>query len=151
VLPLTGERKPIPFLKTPFNEFGAKFSPDGRWVAYRSNESGRAEIYVAPYPGPGGKRQISTAGGTAPRWRGDGAEIFYLAPGNKLMVAAVNGKGSSFEVGAVRPLFDTRIGAGNYPYDVTADGQRFLINTTTEQTAEAPITVVVNWMAGLKK
>jgi Tol biopolymer transport system component len=152
VLPLAGDRKPVPFLKTQFNELYGRFSPDGRWVAYRSNESGMYEIYVAPFPGPGGKRQISTAGGSFPRWRRDGTEIFYFAPDNKLMVAAVNGKGPSFEVGAVKPLFDTHVFNGlRYPYDVTADGQQFLLSTVPGQSSSAPITVVVNWMAGLKK
>ena len=152
VLPLTGDRKPVPFLNTQFNESYGRFSPDGRWVAYRSNESGKFEIYVAPFPGPGGKRQISTSGGGFPRWRRDGTEIFYLAPDNKLMVAAVSGKGSSFEVGAVKPLFDTRVFTGlRYPYDVAADGQRFLVNTVPGQASSAPVTVVVNWTAGLKK
>ena len=152
VLPLTGDRKPVPFLKTEFNELYGRFSPDGRWIAYRSNESGMYEIYVAPFPGPGGKRQISTAGGGFPRWRRDGTEIFYVALDNKLMVAAVNGKGSSFEVGAVKPLFDMHVFSGlRYPYDVTADGQRFLVNTAPGRASSAPITVVVNWTTGLKK
>ncbi len=152
VLPLTGDRRPVPFEKTQFIELTGRFSPDGRWVAYRSNESGKFEIYVAPFPGPGGKRQISTAGGSFPRWRHDGTEIFYLAPDNKLMVATVNGKGSSFEVGAVKPLFDTHLFNGlRYPYDVTADGQRFLLSTIPGQASSTPITVVVNWTAGFKK
>jgi Tol biopolymer transport system component len=152
VLPLTGDRKPVPFLKTQFNESDGRFSPDGRWVAYRSNESGTYEIYVAPFPGPGGKRQISTGGGTWPRWRRDGTEIFYVALDNKLMVAAVNGKGSSFEVGTVKPLFDMHVFNGlRYPYDLTPDGQRFLLSTVPGQASSAPITVVVNWLAGLKK
>ena len=152
VLPLSGDRKPVPFLNTKFDESFGQFSPDGRWVAYRSNESGRNEVYVAPFPGPGGKWQISTAGGDRPRWRRDGSEIFYLAPDNKLMAAAVNGKGASFEVGAVKPLFEARfVTGGRYQYAVSADGQRFLINTTPEQAASAPITVVLNWTAGLKK
>ncbi len=152
VLPLSGDRKPFPFLKTQFSETYGRFSPDGRWVAYRSNESGTGEIYVAPFPGPGGKRQVSTAGGNWPRWRRDGTEIFYIAPDGKLMVAAVNGKGSSFEVGTVKPLFETHVFNGfRYPYDLTPDGQRFLFSTVPGQTSQAPITVVVNWMAGLKK
>ena len=152
VLPLSGDRKPVPFLNTQFNEGFGQFSPDGRWVAYRSNESGRNEIYVAPFPGPGGKWQISTAGGDRPRWRHDGTEIFYLAPDNKLMAAAVNGKGASFEVGAVKPLFrDARRDRSALSVRVSADGQRFLINTAPEQAASAPITVVLNWTAGLKK
>ncbi len=153
VLPVSGDRKPFPFLETNAKSVGmsGQFSPDGRWVAYSSTESGRTEIYVAPFPGPGGKWQISTAGGTAPRWRRDGAEIFYLAPDNKLMAAAVNDKGSSFEVGAVRPLFQTNSVGAVSTFVVSADSQRFLINTASAQAASAPITVVLNWSAGLKK
>lgn len=151
VLPLSGDRKPVPFLKPQSNATFSQFSPDGRWVAYVSNESGRNEVYVAPFPGADGKWQISTAGGIRPRWRRDGSEIFYLAPDDKLMAALVNAKGSSFEVGAVKPLFQTRATATRYSYDVSADGQRFLINTTPEQAASAPITIVVNWTVGLKK
>jgi dipeptidyl aminopeptidase/acylaminoacyl peptidase len=151
-LPLSGDRKPFPFLKTQFSGVSAQFSPDGRWVAYQSNESGRAEVYVAPFPGPGGQRQISTAGGGLPRWRHDGAEIFYLDLDNNLMAAAVNGKAGNFDVGAVKPLFGTHAAqGGRYRYDVSADGQRFLINTALQQPTSAPITVVVNWTAGLKK
>jgi Tol biopolymer transport system component len=152
VLPFSGDRKPFPFLKTQFNGVSAQFSPDGRWVAYQSNDPGRAEVYVAPFPGPGGPRQISTAGGSLPRWRRDGAEIFYLDPDNNLMAAAVNGKGGSFDVGAVKLLFGTHAAqGGRYRYGASADGQRFLINTLPEQTASAPITVVLNWTAGLKR
>ena len=105
------------------------------------------------FRGPAGKWQVSNGGGNNPRWRRDGTEIFYLAPDNKLMVAAVNGRGSSFEVGAVKPLFrDARGGRRCVtPYAVSADGQRFLINTVPEQAESAPITVVLNWTAGLKK
>ena len=154
VLPLSGDRKPVPFLQTPFNEAAAQFSPDGRWIVYISNESGKYEVYVASFPGPGGKWQISSGGGTLPRWRHDGGEIFYLAPDNKLMAAAVNGKGGGFEVGAVKALFERtvrRAPENGYPYDVTADGQRFLINSAPGQAASAPVTVVLNWTAGLKK
>ncbi len=154
ILPLTGDRKPFPLLQTQFGGTDdGQISPDGRWVAYGSNESGKNEVYVAPFPGPGGKWQISTAGGTKPRWRHDGSEIFYLTPDSKLMVASVSGKGASFDVGVVKQLFATRVVtfAGFYQYDVSADGQRFLINTTPEQAASAPITVVLNWTAGLKK
>jgi len=152
VVPLSGDRKTVPFLATKFLETFGQFSPDDRWVAYLSNESGRTEVYVAPFPGPGGKWQVSTGGGNWPRWRRDGAEIFYQAPDDRLMAAAVNGKGASFEVGAVMPLFETRAMTGlRFPYDVFADGQRFLINTLPEQATSAPITVVLNWTAGLKK
>jgi Tol biopolymer transport system component len=152
LLPLSGDHKPLPFLETKFNEDIGQFSPDGRWVAYSSDESGRSEVYVVPFPESGGKWQISTVGGNFPRWRHDGAEIFYVTPDNKLMAATINGKGANFEVGAVKPLFETRIVlGGRYQYAVSADGQRFLINTAPEQAAPAPITVVLNWAAGLKK
>jgi eukaryotic-like serine/threonine-protein kinase len=153
VLPLSGDRKPFPFLSidTKFVMLFGQFSPDGQWIVYTSTESGRTEIYVAPFPSGGGKWQISTSGGSAPRWRRDGAEIFYLAPDNKLMAAAVNGKGSSFEVGAVRPLFQSNSIGSISTFVVSADGQRFLINSASEQAASAPITVVLNWTAGLRK
>lgn len=160
VLPLFGDRKPHPILQAPFRVPQAQFSPDGRWVAYVSNESGRYEVYVVPFPvSGGGKWQISTAGGSQPRWRHDGKEIFYLAADNKLMGAVVNAQGSGIEVGAVRPLFQTHAAAvspglylrGAYTYDVSADGQRFLINTPLAPGQTAPITIVVNWIAGLRK
>ena len=158
VLPLFGDRKPFPFLQTPFDEVSGRFSADGRWIVYASDESGRSEVYVAPFPGqgetPGSKWQISTTGGAQPRWRNDGKEIFYLAPDKRLMAVAVNGQGSAFERGAVRSLFDTRAPLTINPrsaYDVSPDGQRFLVNTLVDEDAAAPITLVVNWPALLKK
>ena len=153
ILPLSGDRKPFPFLQTESQEGNGMFSPDGRWVAYFSTESGNVELYVTPFPGPGGKRQVSTSGANTPaKWRKDGKEIFYLAPGDKLMAAEVNGQGATLEVGAVRQLFEIRRGGPGYVYDVTADGQRFLVNTAVEQKEpSAPITLVVNWTADLKK
>jgi len=152
VLPLSGAPKPTPLQQTAFTEIRGRFSPDGRWVAYQSNESvSRGEVYVASLASGGGKWQISTAGGSFPRWRRDGAEIFYLAPDNRLMAASVNGKGSSFEVGAVTPLFETRApSGGGYQYDVSADGRRFLVNSVREADS-TPVTVVLNWIAGLKE
>jgi Tol biopolymer transport system component len=152
VMPMSPVAKPRPFLNTPFQEEFGQFSPDGRWVAYKSNESGRGEVYVVPFPGPGAKRQVSTTGGDHPRWRRDGKEIFYLASDDRLMAAAVSPEGSRFEVGAVETLFETsRARIGVSPYDVSADGQRFLINTATEQINADPITVVVNWAPALTK
>src|SRR5262249_7541181 len=133
------------------NEGNGMFSPDGKWVAYFSAESGSVELYVASFPGPGGKRQVSTSGALTPaKWRNDGKEIFYLAPDDKLMAAEVNGQGAILEVGAVRALFGIRRGGPGYVYDVTPDGQRFVINTAVEQKESAPITLVVNWTADLK-
>jgi Tol biopolymer transport system component len=155
VLPMTPERsgearKPFSFAQTPFNENWGQFSPDGRWIAYQSDESQRAEIYVAPFPGPGGKRQISTAGGSEPRWRQDGKEIYYLAPDGHLMAAAVSVKGDVLDVGAVSPLFVVARVGGGYRYDVSADGQHFLVRAPTTATAAQPLTVVQNWTALLK-
>ena len=153
ILPLSGDRKPFPFLQTESQEGNGMFSPDGRWVAYFSTESGNVELYVASFPGAGGKRQVSTSGANTPaKWRKDGKEIFYLAPDDKLMAAEVNGRGATLEVGAVRPLFDIRRGGPGYVYDVTADGERFLVNSAVEpKEPSAPITLVVNWTADLKK
>ncbi|MCL4524310.1 MAG: protein kinase [Acidobacteria bacterium] len=153
VLPMTGDRKPYIFLQTDYQEIEAQFSPDGRWVAYRSNESGRDEIYVKPFPGPAGRWQVSTDGGTRPKWRRDGKEIFYLANDDKIMSAEIRVKGTAIEVGAVKPLFQTRAarqGLGS-AFDATADGQRFLVNTAVVEQSASPVTLVVNWPAALKK
>jgi Tol biopolymer transport system component len=151
VLPLEGERKPLPFLKTDSNEENGQFSPDGRWVAYQSNEAGRSEIYLAPFSGSGGKRQVSVSGGQLPRWRADGKEIFYIAPNSRMMAVEVSIKGAEVEVGAVRSLFGPLPASPVYPYDVSADGQRFLAVLPNEQTAPEPLTLAQNWTAGLKK
>ena len=129
-----------------------KFDRTGRWVAYQSSESGQPEVYVAAFAGPGVKRQISVGGGVVPLWRGDGRELYYLAPDGTLMAAAVASSESTVDVTGIRPLFKTRrklLQTTGYPYAVAADGGRFLINTTPEQQASAPLTVVLNWTAGL--
>ena len=154
VLPLTPNAagaQPRPFLHTPFNEGFAKFSPDGKWVAYVSDESQRSEIYVAPFPGPGGKRQISAAGGIFPRWRADGKELFYVALEGTLMAAEVAGKGASIEVGAVRSLGIPTVTGRGWTYNVSADGQRFLVAAAPDQKSAAPLTLVYNWPLLLKK
>ena len=147
VLPLSGERKPAPFLETRFVESQGQFSPDGRWVAFMSFKSGRPEVYVTPFPGRDTEQQVSTAGGSLPRWNRNGKEIFYLAPDNTLRVTPVNGLTSRFDVGTGRPLFainPRRARLDAYPYDVTADGQRILVNTFIEEVTP-PITLIVNW------
>ena len=151
LLPLFGDRKPIPFLRTEFNEGQGQFSPDGRWMAYSSDESGRREVYMQAFPAPSGKWQISTAGGTFPRWRRDGKELFYIAADRKLMAVAVQAD-SAVQAGQPQALFEPRIfGIPVVPYAVSADGQRFLVNTQTEETNSSPLTVVLNWTAELKK
>ena len=157
IVPMTGDRKPVPFLVTPADETDANFSPDTKWVAYSSDESGRREVYVQGFvpdhvPAAGiGKWQISTAGGGKPRWRRDGKELYYIATDGKMMAVPVKSTATTFEPGIAAPLFETHT-RGYNPYDVAADG-RFLINTVTEDTAadSVPITVVLNWTAGLKK
>ncbi len=151
VLPMSGDRKAVPFLQTSFNESDGHFSPDGKWVAYVSSESDRDQVYVAPFPGPGGKWQISSAGGSRPTWRRDGKEIVYLGADDKLMAAEVNAKGSNFEVGAVKQLFQTRPQRPGTIYDAARDAQRFLVNTSSVQKSTTPVTLVVHWTADLKK
>ncbi len=151
VLPLSGDRKPTPFLRTEFNESQGQFSPDGRWMAYSSNESGRVEVYVQAFPASGGKWQISTAGGSYPRWRRDGKELFYRAADRKLMAVEVQ-TASTLQAGQPRALFELRVSeVPVIPYTVSADGQRFLVDTPTEESNAAPITVVLNWFTELKK
>ena len=153
VLPLFGARKPFPFLNTPFNEKEPRFSPDARLVAYVSDKSGKNEVYVQPFRPAGEKTgekwMISTAGGSQPVWRRDGKEMFYLAADNKLMAVPVK-LGADFEAGAPIVLF--RIDpAAEHAYDVTADGQRFLVNTNVNRAETLPITAVIHWAAALKR
>jgi Tol biopolymer transport system component len=149
-----GDHKAQPFLRTQFNESVPRFSPDGRWLAYISNESGRYEIYVQPYPGPGGKLQISTEGGTEPAWNPNGRELFYRK-GDKMMAVDVATQ-PSFTVGKPRVLFEGRYEpspATTPNYDVSLDGQRFLMLKPNEQEASPPtqINVVLNWFEELKR
>jgi eukaryotic-like serine/threonine-protein kinase len=154
ILPLDGDRKPYPFLKTEFEEWRGQFSPDGHWVMYQSNESGRYEIYVRPFQGSGRQWQISTGGGISPRWSKDGRELYYVAPDSRLMAVQVKESASTFEFGGAVPLFQSKmLGGGSevaqgWQYDVANDG-RFLMNVPTEDATAAPITIILNW-AGLK-
>ncbi|HEY1468247.1 MAG TPA: protein kinase [Candidatus Acidoferrum sp.] len=150
MLPFNGDRKPYRFRNSEFSEREPNFSPDGKWLAYCSNESGEYKTYVVPFPGPGGKWQVSPGGGCNPRWRRDGKEIFYFSPDNKVMSADVRTSGSKFEVGAIHTLFETRSYGIFGRYDVTADGQRFIVLYEAAQPTAA-VTLVVNWDAELKK
>ena len=143
-LPLFGDRKPLAVAQTAFDEAEGRFSPDGRWVAYGLNETGRNEIHIQPFPGPGGKLQISTGGGNFPQWRRDGREIFYVGPDSRLMTVPVMlpVNGSTVEAGTPVALFAMRPGS---EFAATPDGQRFLINTLLEDAATPPITVILNW------
>jgi Tol biopolymer transport system component len=155
VLPLTpsqtgGQPEPRPFLQTPFDEAFGQFSPDGQWVAYRSDESGRLEVYAAPFPGPGGKHQISYGGGGLARWRRDGKELFYVTPDGQLMAAEVATRNGTLEVGRVQKLFDGVVSTNDYTYDVSADGQKFLV-VDDGAASSRPLTLLQNWTAMLKK
>jgi Tol biopolymer transport system component len=139
-LPLFGDRKPFPIAQMPFNEVNARFSPDGHWIAYQSNETGRDEIVIQPFPGPGAPSTVSSTGGTSPQWRRDGRELFYLALDNRLMAAPVTLNGQKVDVGIPVSLFSVR---PQSEYAALPDGQRFLINTITEDVAN--ITLILNW------
>jgi eukaryotic-like serine/threonine-protein kinase len=152
VLPLFGDGKPYPLLHSEFEETGAFFSPDGHWFAYTSNETGRFEVYIQPFPQTGGKWLVSNGGGGQPHWHADGKELFYVAPDKTLMSVEIK-TGSTVEMSAPKPLFITKVRNYTAPnrYVVTPDGQRFLINVPAGDGAVAPITVVVNWTSALKK
>jgi Tol biopolymer transport system component len=158
-LPLQGDRKPFAWLNGRFEERHGMFSPDTRWVAYNSNESGRYEVYVRPFLGAdgnpvqatgGAQWQISTAGGIWARWRPDGKELYYIALDGKMMAAPIAVDGTTLNVGAPVALFQTRIVGGGTnidlgrQYDVAPDG-RFLINVAVDESTASPITLILNW------
>jgi dipeptidyl aminopeptidase/acylaminoacyl peptidase len=149
VLPLSGDSKPAPFLRTEFYELDGHFSPDAKWIAYNSDESGKEEIYVQTFPVAGGKWQISKGGGTKARWRRDGNELFYLAPDRKIMAVEVK-TGGTFQAGVPQPLFETRINNAFIRYAVTATGQRFLLPAPMSEARSSPATVVINWTRAIK-
>ena len=150
VLPLTGDRKPHPFLKSPFSSRDASFSPDGKWVAYCSNESGEYRVYVAPFPGPGGKWLVSSGSGLSPRWRRDGRELFYFSPDNVVMAVDVRPAANLVEVGIPHALFETFSYGVFGRFDVTPDGQRFIVPYEPGEPTTA-ITLIVNWPSDLKR
>jgi eukaryotic-like serine/threonine-protein kinase len=153
LLPLAGERKPALYLQTPFDETHAKFSPDGRFVAYTSKESGRDEVYVQTFPAAGGKWQISTDGGDQAQWRADGKELFFLGLDRKLRAVAVKTE-HGFQPGMQRVLFEARTTvpaglASRASYAVSGDGQRFLVDKIVSDGGRIPITVVLDWTRDL--
>jgi Tol biopolymer transport system component len=145
--------KAAPFMVTTFSEPWARFSPDGRWVAYQSNQSGRNEIYVQASNGAGGKWQISSAGGAQPWWRRDGREIFYRAADQTIVAMPVTA-GATFDAGTPLPLFKTPVvetGFAGTRWVPSADGQRFLVNLPLRGPERPRFTVVTNWTAELKR
>jgi Tol biopolymer transport system component len=163
VLPLEGDRKAMPFLRTEFNESDGHFSPDTRWIAYTSNESGRSEVYVRGFSHgseasseTSGKWQISMEGGMGPRWRRDGKELYYRAPDGIVMVVEVKA-GTAFQSATPKPLFQAPSNLETFlpiplpNWDASGDGNRFLLMTSAAEGTPAPFTVVLNWQAELKK
>jgi serine/threonine protein kinase/Tol biopolymer transport system component len=151
-MPLSGERKPVPVLQSQFDLFEPALSPDSKWLAYQSNESGRPEIYIVPFLHGSGRQEVSVAGGLWPRWRGDGRELFYLSPDNKLMSVRIAEQDSRLIVGKVQELFQVELPfSGGRVFDAAPDGKEFITLSMDVQQTEAPLTLVVNWPALLKK
>jgi eukaryotic-like serine/threonine-protein kinase len=153
-VPVSGDRKPYPVLQTKFSERDAHLSPNGRWLAYSSNESGRMEVYVRSFPAVDSTRPISPNGGSQPVWRRDGKELFYLTDDGSVMSVAVT-SGTTFEAGVPQLLFRAPIqrglGFGRFTYAASADGRRFLVNARVGEIAPPAVTVVINWPAMLAK
>ncbi|MGH9605684.1 MAG: protein kinase domain-containing protein [Terracidiphilus sp.] len=153
VLPLFGSRKPFPYLQSRFNKSDAVFSPDGRWLAYSSDESGSLEVYLSPFPSGNGKWQVSRNGGDQPEWNREGSALYYLAPGGKMMEASVKENGAAVVVSEPRELFQATRAAtslGARSYCVSKDGKRFLV-AEAPQIEASPLTLVTNWTTDLKK
>jgi hypothetical protein len=156
VLPSSGGQKPFPYLQTAFAEQQGRFSPDGKLVAYASNESGTWQVYVQSFSASGGKWQVSTNGGAQPQWRRDGKELFYLSSDRKLMAVEVKGNGPTFDAGAPKELFELRLQIGGLPgqtnyYVADDDGQRFLVASAPEERLSTTTKVVLNWTADVKR
>jgi hypothetical protein len=154
VLPLGRDGKSVPVVQTDADERLARLSPDGRWVAFVSNNSGVFEVYVQPFPGPGRRSQVSTKGGDQPQWRSDGAELFYVALDGRLTATSIKvaADHQSIDVGPPLPLFVTQIGNGPrvvaVDYVASIDGQRFLVKRLLREAGGTPLRVVLNWGAG---
>jgi len=151
MVPLAGDREPRLFLRTPFNEFQSRLSPDGRWIAYASDEAGAYEVYLQSFPTPGDKITVSVGGGTEPRWREDGRELFYLAPDGAVMAVSAQPGPRAVRLGRPEKLFRVpQLRArGLYinNYDVSDDGQRFLMTAPQTSGHPSPLTLIVNWPA----
>jgi Tol biopolymer transport system component len=151
-LPLTGDRKPFEVVKTEFSEGLAQFSPDGNWIAYESDKTGRLEVYLRPFPGPGSDTRVSTDGGAQARWNSNGKELFYVADDDRLMAVPIHFSpdGKAVEAGAPSALFATTVGSTailkyRQQYDVSRDGQSFVMNSVVGDATASPINVILNW------
>jgi Tol biopolymer transport system component len=151
LLPLDG-KEPTPLLDAPnASIYSAEISADGRWIAYQSDESGKYEIYVSPFPKPVGRLQISLAGGKEPRWRHDGKVLYYVTPDGKLTAAELKELNGSLQVVSLRTLFQTKISWFNDTYDVSPDASRFVVDSLSTDETPAPISLVLNWASELRK
>jgi serine/threonine-protein kinase len=148
-VPLSGAGRPIPVAVGPGFEEGGQFAPNGRWVAYTSNETGRQEVYVVSFPESGGKWQVSLDGGREPRWNRNGRELLYVDRDNRIISVEVSPGSIDFETGATTPLFQLHATGGFWRYDVTPDGARFLVTVPPDDEAPPPITLMTNWTAKL--
>ncbi len=154
LLPLNGERRLIPLIQTPAREYDPQLSPDGKWMAYVSEESGPRQVFVVPFSANSGEKglaakwQVSTDSGFQPRWRQDGKELFFLSADNWMMSATVTAAGSEFTVTSVQPLFTFNPSLIGWAYDVRRDGQRFLVNSLSER-EQPPLSLLINWQAAL--
>ncbi|HSN68931.1 MAG TPA: protein kinase [Thermoanaerobaculia bacterium] len=137
------------YLQSAFADSAPRLSPDGRWLAYQSNESGKPEIMVQTFPSPSGKWQISTAGGSQPNWRADGKELYFMSADEKIMAVDIAAGTDSFEASVPEPLFAIRPKEGGWSYDCSPDGQTFVLNQPLTEVSPAPVTVVINWTEGL--
>jgi Tol biopolymer transport system component len=144
--PLTSPGQPSRILGTEFSENTPMFSPDGRWIAYSSTESGAPEVWVTPFPDAIRRYLVSRSGGLFPRWRPDGSEIYYVTPGGDLMVVAVRTSAGGFQVGTPSRLFGGLL-IGTNAYDISSDGQRILAVVVPPEVEESPLTVVRGWLA----
>jgi Tol biopolymer transport system component/predicted Ser/Thr protein kinase len=146
------DRKAVPLLQSAADEAEAEFSPDGNWIAYRSHESGRDEVYLRPFPGPGAPIQVSAQGGRMPKWRADGRELYYADKDWHLMAVALQPLHGRWEAGAPRALFDAHMrDLGHRQYDVTPDGMRFLVSRVVKADNPSPITLVLDWAGDLQR
>jgi len=157
VLPMfpdkSGDQKPLPVVATNFLDVSPSFSPDGKWLAYANNETGRYEVYIQPFPSGPGRWQVSTAGGSRPNWRKDGKELFFINNlDQQVMAVDVNQNGASLQLGTPHALFKAAtVGGASGPYTVSADGKKFVMNTVLPQSITEPLTLITNWPADLKQ
>jgi Tol biopolymer transport system component len=152
ILPVNDDPKPYQFVHTTASETGGQFSPAGGWIAYASDESRQAEVFVAPFPGPGDRTQISVNGGNLPQWRGDGKEIFYRTPDNRMVATEITTAGGRVVAGRSQTLFDMgNVRRGGMSWDVSPDGQRFLVVTPVDVRSETSLGLLQNWPALLRK